>query len=112
MERKLVKGGIYSFIVGLLIGIVVFPDKETINLGRGLVETNYIPLRVYVMQLVRFSALLSILTIVGIGIKEYFTITNRETGVREFVKGFVKAFFIVLVVIVLALLVLNLITTK
>lgn len=107
MERKLVKGGIYSFIIGLLIGVVVFPDKETIKLGQGLSETTYEPMRTYLIKLIRFSSVLSLLAIVGIWIKGYFVITNKKTTTIEFIKGIIKAFLYVLAVILLALLIIS-----
>lgn len=102
VERKLIKAGIYGFIIGLLIGVVLFPDKETIKFASGVKEITYEPMRVYLMKLIRFSALLSLFAVAGVWLKEKLVITNGKTGFVQFIRGWVLSFVLVLAVILLA----------
>ncbi|PYI54301.1 hypothetical protein [Paenibacillus flagellatus] len=107
MERKLVKGGVYGFLIGLLVGVVLFPDTETTRYISGIREVTYEPLRAYIIKLIRFSSLLSLFTMAGIWVKDYFVLTNKKTGLIEFIKGVLLSFMIGLVLILAASLIVS-----
>ncbi|MDQ0088511.1 hypothetical protein J2T12_001917 [Paenibacillus anaericanus] len=109
MERRIVKGGIYSFIIGLLIGVLVFPDYQTTNLaGSNVYEIVHDPLRVYLFKLIRFSSILSLLTMIMAWVTGYFVFTNEKTKFSELVKGFIKALVVGLLIILVASLITSL----
>ncbi|WNQ11954.1 hypothetical protein MJA45_02525 [Paenibacillus aurantius] len=109
MERRLIKNGSYAFLLGLLIGILIFPDKHTVNAGADH-QVIYDPLRVYLFKLLRFASVLSLFTMVFVWVQGTFTITGNQTSLLSLVLGFLKAFFLVLVATVLGMLLLRFVT--
>lgn len=96
LERKLVKGGIYSFLIGLLIGVLIISDKSTMRLGSGIIETTYESLRIYLFKLIRFSSGISLMTMGWIWFKENFVFSEKKTTSKEVIIGFIKAFLFVM----------------
>lgn len=64
METKMVKGAKYGFLTGLGLSILFVPYKTTIRLNQGLTETTYVNLQDYVISLLRYSVLFTILALV------------------------------------------------
>ncbi|MCR8645012.1 hypothetical protein NV379_20365 [Paenibacillus sp. N1-5-1-14] len=47
MEKKLIKGAIYGFIMGLLLGIVFISDTQQVSMN----TTIDLPLRTYILKI-------------------------------------------------------------
>ncbi|MCR8636032.1 hypothetical protein [Paenibacillus radicis (ex Xue et al. 2023)] len=99
MERLLVKAGIYGFIVGLFLAILFCTDTVTTQPGRGFYSSEALPMREYILTLLRFAIKLSLGTVVAVWVYERFLRTPDDEPEPSFWSGFFKAFFIVLALI-------------
>ncbi|WP_248926271.1 hypothetical protein [Paenibacillus hamazuiensis] len=98
MEKKLVKGAVYSFVLSFLLGLLVFPDTDTVHTG-SVVETRIILMREYLFEVIRFSIKMMFGTIVVIWLFHMFKFEKSEA--LQFISGFVKSFVIVFALIIL-----------
>ncbi|WP_159882208.1 hypothetical protein [Paenibacillus puerhi] len=102
MEKTLVKGAVYSFLIGLLLGLVIFPDPDSSTVrwiwGFSIHVTND---KQYIIQLLRFASFISLVTLAVIWLKSRFVITDKKTGLGEFIKGMIVSFLVVLLIIVI-----------
>jgi hypothetical protein len=101
MERKLLKGALYSFAISILLGLVIFPDTQTTITGAGLSQVREVPLREYFFKLARFASLLTLGTLLFIWLKHSFVLTDQKTSLRQFMKGVVVSFAVVLFLILI-----------
>ena len=72
MENLLRKSALYGFFIGLGLAIFLVNYKEVTNLGDGVTETSYRPVVEYIVNVLRFgviSSLLGLLT--GLFIYKY-----------------------------------------
>ncbi|NTZ17578.1 hypothetical protein EXW96_08360 [Paenibacillus sp. JMULE4] len=102
MEGTLVKGAVYSLIIGLLLGILIYPDTETINNGKGFFEYRVIPLREYIFTVLRFAVTVMFITLIALWVKLEW---KSGSEIMEFIAGFFKSFFIVLAIILIVVIV-------
>lgn len=103
MERRIVKSGIYGFILGLLFGLVFLKDTEVIRYdGSSVKEIVQLPLRVYLFKLLRFSSVLSLVSMVVAWVSGYFVITGEKTKFSVLVKSYFKALILGLLIILVA----------
>lgn len=103
MERKLVKGGIYSFIIGLLVGLLVISNSNTFYNGSGFTTEVYDSFGIYIYKLIRFASFLSVITLATIFLKDY--VFNSDSAKKAFTRGFLRGFLIVASIIVALLIV-------
>lgn len=108
IEKRLVKGAIYGFLIGLALAIIFIPDTitrvETIN-----VTTSYsISIREYLLKLLRFAVKTSLATTVVLWIREFY-LGPRKKGEPSILIDFVKSFTIVFALIILGVLALSLV---
>lgn len=101
----MIKGAIYSFLLGVLLGLLIFPDKEVISIAKGVTETVYEPLRVYFMKVIRFASIITLFTVIVIWIKETIVFTKNKANLMELIRNFCVAFVSVLVLILVVSLV-------
>ncbi|WP_410769369.1 hypothetical protein [Fontibacillus sp. BL9] len=100
MEKIIVKTGIYSFLIGLLIGLLFFKDTTAVKYdGSGVTEWIQLPLRQYLFKLLRFSSLLSLVAMAIAWISRYVVITKEKTKFGVLLKGYILAFLLGLVII-------------
>lgn len=108
MEKRLVKTGIYSFLIGLLIGFVFFKDTEVIRYdGSSLITTAELPLRTYLLKLVRFSSAASLAAVFVVWIASVFK--DGKAGSDGLVKIYFRGLAAGLLLIAAILLVVSLI---
>lgn len=110
METKLVKGGIYGFIVGLMLGILWCPDQITTHGMGGATTTILLPIREYVFKVLRIACLCSLGTVVSVYGREWYARSQQggQGGNRtapSFWSGFMKSFLFVLGVLLIAALI-------
>lgn len=108
IEKKLVKGAIYGFLIGLALALVFIPDTIT-RIDSNMTTIYSIPIREYLFELLRFAVKTSLATTLVLWIRESYT-GSRKKGEPSFVIGFIKGFVIVFVLIILVLIVLSLVT--
>lgn len=104
MEQRIFKNGIYGFIVGLLIAVIIFKDYK-VDYFPGGSSTTYEPLREYVLKLIRFSAIVSIITMLLTWIMSSIKLTKEKTSIGELVKGYVLSTVIGFIVITISMLI-------
>lgn len=102
MEQRIVKNGIYGLIVGLLIGVVIFKDYKVVHFTGGS-STTFEPLRVYILRLIRFSAIVSIIAMLMTWIMSSIKLTKEKTSIGRFVMGYVLSTVIGLLVIIISM---------
>ncbi|OAB26806.1 hypothetical protein PMSD_24730 [Paenibacillus macquariensis subsp. defensor] len=108
IEKRLVKGAIYGFLIGLALAILFIPD--TITRVETNVTTSYsISMREYSLKLLRFAVKTSLATTVVLWIREFY-LGPRKKGEPSFLIGFVKSFAIVFALIILVVVAISLIT--
>jgi hypothetical protein len=110
IEKRLVKGAIYGFLIGLALAIIFIPytitrvETNVIN-----VTTSYsISIREYLLKLLRFAVKTSLATTVVLWIREFY-LGPRKKGEPSFLIDFVKSFTIVFALIILGVLALSLV---
>ncbi|SDD43337.1 hypothetical protein SAMN02799630_03449 [Paenibacillus sp. UNCCL117] len=98
MEKLLIKGAVYSFLLALLAGLVLFPDPAAVKSGwsGALRVWSYSE---YIMRLIRFASLICLITLAVLWLKNRFVWTGQKTGFGEFMRGVVISFVIVLLAI-------------
>ncbi|RCX21430.1 hypothetical protein DFP94_102183 [Fontibacillus phaseoli] len=100
MEKLIVKTGVYSFLIALLIGVVFFKDTTVVKYdGSAVTELIQLPLRQYLFKLLRFSSLLSLVAMAIAWISRYFVITKEKTRFGVLLKSYIIAFLLVLLII-------------
>lgn len=69
MEKRIVKTGVYSFILALFIGLLIFKgySREVYD-NSGVVSIMYDNLEEYIFRLLRFSAIVSLLSMLVAGL--------------------------------------------
>ncbi len=102
MEKRIVKSGVYGFLIGLLIGIVFLKDTEVIRHVGSFKETAELPLRMYLFKLLRFSSIFSLVSMVLVWISGHFVITNEKTKFVVLLKSYFKALILGLLIILMA----------
>jgi len=108
IEKRLVKGAIYGFLIGLALAIIFIPD--TIISVETNVTTSYsISIREYLLKLLRFAVKTSLATTVVLWIREFY-LGPRKKGEPSFLISFVKSFAIVFALIILGVLAFSLVT--
>lgn len=109
MEKRLVKTGIYVFLIGMLLGIVFIKDTEVIRYdGSSLVETIQLPLRTYLLKLIRFSSAASLAAMFAVWVASIFR--NGKSTSAGFLKTYFKGFAAGLLLIFIILLAVSLIS--
>ncbi|WP_438351218.1 hypothetical protein ACP8HI_11575 [Paenibacillus sp. FA6] len=83
IERRLVKGSIYGFIVGLALAIIFISDSQ------GGITGYPIPMREYILKLLRFSVKISLATTVFLWLKGMYW-DPRKMGKSSFITDFVQ----------------------
>lgn len=106
MEQRIVKNGIYGLIVGLLIGVIIFKDYKVEHHPGGW-STTYEPLRMYILKLIRFSAIVSIIAMLMTWIMSSIKLTKEKTSIGELVKGYVISTVIGFIVITISVLIIQ-----
>lgn len=108
IEKKLIKGALYGFLIGLALAIIFIPDTIT-RVESNMISSYSIPIREYLLKLLRFAVKTSLATTVVLWIRE-FNLGTRIKGEPAFLSGFVKSFIIVFVLIILVFMAFSLIT--
>jgi len=86
MERKIVKTGIYSFILGLLVGLFVFKGYTVDHYSSSSYTIYYDSLDQYIFQLLRFSAACSLLAILIAGFDQQNELIASDRPAIRFLK--------------------------
>jgi hypothetical protein len=86
MEKKIVRTGLYSFILSLLIGVLLFKESQTFHEGTGIVTIVYDNLMPYIFKLVRFSAIVTILAVIIAGLDSKNLLVTNEQNKLSIVK--------------------------
>ncbi|WP_336773537.1 hypothetical protein [Paenibacillus sp. MMO-58] len=108
IEKRLVKGALYGFLIGLALAIVFIPD--TITHVEANVTTSYsIPMREYLLKLLRFAVKVSLATTVVLWIRDFY-LGPRNNNEPSFLYGFIKSFAIVFILIIMVLLAFSLVS--
>jgi len=87
MERKIVKTGIYSFILALMVGLFVFKGYTVEYHGDSTSTIFYDSLDKYIFLLLRFSAACSILAMIIVGFdsnNDLIASNNAATSIVKF----------------------------
>ncbi|GFN30274.1 hypothetical protein [Paenibacillus xylaniclasticus] len=110
LEKKFIKTGIYSFIIGLLTGLVWVKDEYRVVQDIGVYVPIAKPMKQYVLEVLRFAA---IVTLASLAIQTVVQLAARRQpdDSFSFTRGFVKSFIIVFALIVIAVPLLKLITS-
>ncbi|MFE5322511.1 hypothetical protein ACFQ88_27910 [Paenibacillus sp. NPDC056579] len=103
MEKKLLKGGIYGFIIGLLIAILFVSDEFVYRSGALAGAVQY-PMREYIVKLLRVASGFSLAAVAGVWFHEWMRRDKQEQEGPSFWGGFLKSFLIVLGCIIVLLL--------
>ncbi|WP_079911139.1 hypothetical protein [Paenibacillus sp. 32352] len=104
METKLVKGGLYGFIIGLFLAVLLCDDQVTVSRSASSTVTELLPMREYVLKLLRWACGASLGTVAVLWVRDWL---DRDPGRKQepsFIVGFLKAFFVVIGVIVAVML--------
>lgn len=112
IEKKLVKGALYGFLIGLALAILFIPDTITTYTNSTSSVSYDVPMRDYLLQILRFSVIASLVTTVALWIREYYLGPHKK-GEPSFFKGFFKgfaSFFIGFAIVFLLLLAFTIIT--
>ncbi|WP_282938326.1 hypothetical protein [Paenibacillus sp. RC67] len=96
METKLVKGGLYGFIIGLFLAILFCADRVTVHVSASSTTMELLTMREYVLKLLRYSCGFSLGTVAVLWLQDWMKRDPRDKQEPSFVVGFLKAFFIVL----------------
>ncbi|MCQ6562753.1 hypothetical protein [Paenibacillus mendelii] len=104
----MVKGAIYGFLIGLALAIIFIADTIT-HVESGVSTSYTIPMREYVLKLLRFSVKASLATTVVLWIREIY-LGPRKEGEPSFIIGIVKSFVIVFALIILVLMAISAVT--
>ncbi|WP_442602647.1 hypothetical protein [Paenibacillus sp. KN14-4R] len=99
MEKKLIKGAIYGFIIGLCLAILFISDTETVNHTQNTRTIIELPLRTYILKILRFAIASSFAVVIGLGLVHL--LQSKENGGESFLRGYVKSFVVTLVAIVI-----------
>ncbi|MCR8845335.1 hypothetical protein NQ117_16755 [Paenibacillus sp. SC116] len=95
MERVIVKAGLYGLILGLLFSIVYYPDVITERQSMGGYSSYEIPLREYVLQVLRNAIKISFSAMIVMGIVQiYKCLPKAAYSNKQFIWGVVKSFLI------------------
>jgi hypothetical protein len=90
MEKLFLKSIIYSFVVGIFIAILYYPDVEVIQ-SNGVFTSYTVPLREYIFKVIRFATYCSIIA-TGVVV-----LSKWKEGL-EFFKNYLMGFIITLVI--------------
>ncbi|WP_195576473.1 hypothetical protein [Paenibacillus sp. 1001270B_150601_E10] len=93
------RNGIYSFVVGILLGIWLIPDTSVFLHPNGGVSEIELSLRSYSLKVIRFAISVSMLTLIITLLLGIFPL--REIAQKPFVRDFAKGFIVVLGLILL-----------
>jgi hypothetical protein len=106
LEKKLIKGALYGFVIGLFIAILYYPDvKKYVEMNGATII--HVPMREYIFQVLRFSIRASLAAIAAVGLMEVFKI--RKSNSAEFLKEIIKSFVIAFVIIMIILWILGMV---
>ncbi|WP_028551336.1 hypothetical protein [Paenibacillus sp. UNC451MF] len=100
MEKKLVKGGVYGFIIGLFLAILFCADRVTLHVSASSTTIELLTMRDYVLKLLRCACGFSLGTVAVLWLQDWMKRDPRDNQEQSFAVGFLKAFFIVLGVII------------
>ncbi|CDN41970.1 MULTISPECIES: hypothetical protein [Paenibacillus] len=89
MERYLLKTALYTFLLGLALGLLLVPDSVTQISGR-VKSVAELPLRDYILNLLRFAVRIAL---AGLALGAIWKWSGREpqegpSFARSYVKGF------------------------
>ncbi|MEK8132766.1 hypothetical protein WMW72_33290 [Paenibacillus filicis] len=99
MEKTLIKGAIYSFLIATLVGLLLFPDWGTEpSGGRSLIPPAW-SAREYILRLLRFDALVTLMTLAVLWFRSRIVLTDKRTSMLDFLKGILLAFCVGLVIL-------------
>ncbi|MDF2961612.1 MAG: hypothetical protein K0S39_3347 [Paenibacillus sp.] len=96
MERMLVKAGAYGFITGLFLAILFCGDTVTVQPAPNVYTSQVMPLREYILTVLRFAIKISLGSVIAVWVYERFFRAPARGPEPSFWSGFFKAFFIVL----------------
>jgi hypothetical protein len=100
LERKLLKAGIYGFILGLFLSILYYPDVKVINDGNGLITSYPVPLRELIFDILRFSIKTSMTIVFSFWIINFYRNLKKEKfDFKKSVVDFLKVFIIGIIII-------------
>ncbi|MCZ8521250.1 MULTISPECIES: hypothetical protein [Paenibacillus] len=106
MEKRLVKGAVYSFLLGACLAILFIPDSKTITAANGSISTTtMIPVAEYLIQVVRFAVKVMFGTLIALWLLDLWRLDRGE--MYAFAAGMVKSFIVVSLFIVLVVLIAN-----
>jgi hypothetical protein len=109
VEQKLRKTALYSFIIGLAIAILYVPDTTTLHQAGGT-TTSALPLRDYLLKLLRLAITVSSAATIVMWVRECYKTKDYDgQGIADFVVSFAKGFVTVLALSVVLLLIIPLI---
>jgi len=109
MEKKLVKGGIYGFIIGLFLAVLFISNEVEVRQGSSMFTAVQLPMSVYIIKLLRFACGVSLGTAAWLWLNDWMKRDQSERPEPSFWSGVIRSFLIVLGVIILLLIVVSLI---
>ncbi|KRE41693.1 hypothetical protein [Paenibacillus sp. Soil522] len=95
MEKLFLKSIIYSFVVGIFIAILYYPDIQVIQ-SNGVFTSYTVPLREYIFKVIRFATYCSI---IAAGV----VVLSKWKEGFEFLKNYLKGFIITLVIMIVVI---------
>jgi hypothetical protein len=99
VEKTLIKGAVYSFLIATLIGLLLFPDWNETGRSGPYIFSQALSGREYLMRLLRFDALVTLVTLAVLWFKSRIVLTDKQTGVLDFINGVLMAFALGLLVL-------------
>jgi len=97
-----VKTGIYSFIIGLLVGLLWVKDEYRTVQDAGAYITVMKPTKQYVLELLRFASTVSLASLIVAAVKS-LAARRSESDSFHFYKGFMRSFIVVFLFMVVVL---------
>ncbi|WP_426446546.1 hypothetical protein ACP26L_22495 [Paenibacillus sp. S-38] len=95
MEKRLVKGAVYSFLLGICLAVLFTPAEDSIGM----------PMREYIIRILRFGIMAMFGTLIALWLLGLESMQRSE--VYEFIAGMLKSFVVVSLFIALVVLVAN-----
>ncbi|WP_274648717.1 hypothetical protein [Paenibacillus humicola] len=106
MEKKLVKTAVYSFIFGLMLGLLYYKNINSFSAGLDTVSQDA-PLQQYILQVLRFAVKMTFATVASVWIMEAARITAVDS--YEYLLGFLKSFAVLFMLVLIGFAVLTVI---
>lgn len=100
MEKKLLKTGIYSFVISILIGLA-FKQNFVVTTYDHVVQKNFTPIEIYIIEILKFSATTTLICILLAALIIYWRHSTNKREIKIYSKAFIKGLLIGLIILLL-----------